>query len=345
MVVFVSVACDLDALAVELQRSFGPIPVVGSTTAGEISPTGYSRGTAVGFSLAAPDFAAAVIPIYDLRSFTVAAGEVAMSEGLRLLRHQVPHASLQQLFGILLIDGLSLCEEAVASALRSAMGEIPMCGGSAGDSMRFERTLLLHDGTWHSGAALLTLVATPLPFHVFKNEHFIPGDERMVVTGADVSRRIVTEINGYPAVREYARMVGLAGAPLTPMVFAQHPVVVRIGGSNYVRSIQKANDDESLSFYCAIDEGVVLRLAHGVDPVDDLGRLFADLRKEVGPPALTVGFDCILRSLEMDRKGIRDRIGSLMAANNVIGFASYGEQFEGMHVNQTFTGVAIGRPG
>ena len=27
---------------------------------------------------------------------------------------------------------------------------------------------------------------------------------------------------------------------------------------------------------------------------------------------------------------------------NVIGFGSYGEQFHGMHVNQTFTGVAIG---
>ena len=31
-----------------------------------------------------------------------------------------------------------------------------------------------------------------------------------------------------------------------------------------------------------------------------------------------------------------------MAKNNVIGFATYGEQFNAMHVNQTFTGVAIG---
>jgi len=28
----------------------------------------------------------------------------------------------------------------------------------------------------------------------------------------------------------------------------------------------------------------------------------------------------------------------------VIGFNTYGEQFNGMHINQTFTGVAIGRP-
>ena len=28
--------------------------------------------------------------------------------------------------------------------------------------------------------------------------------------------------------------------------------------------------------------------------------------------------------------------------NNVVGFGTFGEQFQAMHVNQTFTGVAIG---
>jgi hypothetical protein len=30
-------------------------------------------------------------------------------------------------------------------------------------------------------------------------------------------------------------------------------------------------------------------------------------------------------------------------ANNAVGFSTYGEQFNGIHVNQTLTGVAIGR--
>ena len=33
-----------------------------------------------------------------------------------------------------------------------------------------------------------------------------------------------------------------------PLAFAAYPVVVRIGGSEYVRSIQKVNPDHSLSF-------------------------------------------------------------------------------------------------
>ena len=36
--------------------------------------------------------------------------------------------------------------------------------------------------------------------------------------------------------------------------------------------------------------------------------------------------------------------GELLAENQVVGFTTYGEQFNGMHVNQTFTGVALGYP-
>ena len=55
-----------------------------------------------------------------------------------------------------------------------------------------------------------------------------------------------------------------------------------------------------------------------------------------------LGCDCILRRLETEREGIKERIGEIFARNNVVGFATYGEQFNSMHVNQTFTGIAIG---
>ena len=49
----------------------------------------------------------------------------------------------------------------------------------------------------------------------------------------------------------------------------------------------------------------------------------------------------------LDEDAARTTIGLLQsrlhAANNVTGFASFGEQWGSMHVNQTFTGIAIGR--
>ena len=55
-----------------------------------------------------------------------------------------------------------------------------------------------------------------------------------------------------------ARKLSLAGLSdrLAADVFAAHPVVVRIGGQYFVRSIAKVNEDESLTFFCAIDEEI-----------------------------------------------------------------------------------------
>lgn len=61
----------------------------------------------------------------------------------------------------------------------------------------------------------------------------------MVVTEADPASRTVLEINASPAAEEYARIIGTDVEDLSPMLFATHPVVVRVGGQDYVRAIQK----------------------------------------------------------------------------------------------------------
>ena len=52
--------------------------------------------------------------------------------------------------------------------------------------------------------------------------------------------------------------------------------------------------------------------------------------------------DCILRKLEIVESGLQDRVGDILRANNAVGFNTYGEQFCGVHVNQTLTGIALG---
>lgn len=343
VVIFASAVHDVAALAVDLQGRFGPdVPVVGCTTAGEITPGGYRESVITGFSLGGPDFAVGVELIENLQSFNVAQGHAIVRRALRQLDRTGGLPAREGTFALTLIDGLSGCEEAVVSALHAALGEIALCGGSAGDCLRFDRTHIIHGGRALPDCALLILVRTSLPFRVFKTEHFVATEEKAVVTEADPARRIVYEVNAEPAAREYARVVGLDVSSLTPMIFATHPVVVRVGGTNFVRSIQKVNEDESLTFFCAIDEGIVLTVAQGVDLADNLDQAFADLVRVMGRPQLVIGFDCILRNLEMDQKDARGRVSDTLVANNVIGFATYGEQYLSMHVNQTFTGVAIG---
>ena len=119
--------------------------------------------------------------------------------------------------------------------------------------------------------------------------------------------------------------------------------MVLIDGANYVRSIQKAEPDGSLKFYCAIERGVVLRVARSVDLVDNLESALSHVRAQIGPPQLVLTFDCILRKLgDRPRAGLQDAVSDVLRRNNAVGFNTYGEQFCGVHVNQTLTAIALG---
>ncbi|TIT84720.1 MAG: hypothetical protein E5W59_26640, partial [Mesorhizobium sp.] len=124
-----------------------------------------------------------------------------------------------------------------------------------GDDLKFETTTLISNGKVTSDSAIIMLIATEIPFHVFKTDNFIPTDEKLVVTASDPDHRIVREFNAVNAAEEYAASVGILPHTLTPLSFASHPVVVKVGGEYYCRSIQRMHADGSLSFFCAIDDG------------------------------------------------------------------------------------------
>ena len=148
---------------------------------------------------------------------------------------------------------------------------------------------------------------------------------------------------GFATTLAYAEAVGLDGATLGPLSFASHPVLVRVGGEYYSRSIQKMNEDGSLSFFCAIDTGVVLTAARPVDLVGALGRALGEVDKAVGGIEALIGFDCVLRRLDAQNRQVIRQVNDLYLKHRVVGFNTYGEQYRTMHLNQTFTGLAIGR--
>lgn len=342
VVFFCSSEYDLQVVAEEINRQFAGTRVVGCTTAGEIGASGYVAHSLTGASFP-PGVCTAVTGLLDaLHDFELLAGRAFAQSLLQQLEERAPDADQANSFAFLLIDGLSTREEAVTRTFQNAIGNVPLVGGSAGDDQRFAQTSIFHGGAFHSDAAALILLSTAYSFKIFKTQHFISDTERLVVTEADSARRVVREINGIPAAQEYARVIGIPVSDLTPASFAASPVVVLIDGTNYVRSIQKINDDGSLTFYCAIDEGLVFRVAHGENLVDNLAQAFDALRQDIGPPQVVFACDCILRDVETTQRGQKEAVTELFRRNNAVGFSTYGEQFCGTHVNQTLTGIAIG---
>ncbi|MCH8553169.1 MAG: FIST C-terminal domain-containing protein [Natronospirillum sp.] len=334
---------DLPALAQAFNDQFPGIRIAGCTSAGEMGPLGYIDHSLVVLSFPDELFAFSFSLLQDLSDLSMQEVHDRAQTAKQTLYQHHDASMLQQCFALLLIDGLSLREEPVTRALFNSLQGIPLVGGSAGDNLHFQRSQVFLDGQFHDDSAVLLLAGTPCPIRPFKSQHFEAGNQRMVVTRADEATRRVLEINGLPAAPEYARMTGVDVDNLNPMRFATSPVVVLINGKEYVRSIQKANDDNSLTFYCAIEEGLVFRVAQGVDIYNNLLQTLEDETREVQPQVI-LAFDCVLRKLEVEQKALRPAFSELLRRFRIVGFNSYGEQYHGIHVNQTFTALLIGEP-
>jgi hypothetical protein len=243
---------------------------------------------------------------------------------------------------LFLVDGLSHREEMLTMTVQEALGEVPLIGGSSGDDLAFHETFVFYEGAFRRDAAIVAILESWRPMHVFRTQYYTPGSAKMVITGADPVNRVVTEINAEPAAAEYARILGVTEAELSPEYFALHPPMVRAGGEYYCRSIQSANPDGSLTFYCAIDEGIVLTLGEAHDVMAEMEALFDRLDATVGGIDRVVGFDCVLNSVYLEQRQLRRAVSGLFAERRVVGFNTYGEQFRALHVNQSFSGLAIG---
>jgi hypothetical protein len=344
ILVFVSPFYDPALFIQNLTQSMPDTPIYGCTTAGELSLAGWEDDSVVALGFGAADFIVAARVLPRLSTFRVDQGRSVCGELHQEFQSKTANCDgSQSSFGLLLIDGMCRREETVMSAIYAALEDIPIVGGSAGDGLRFEKSWIFHDGQAESDAAVLILIKTGLPFRLFKCDNFEPTSTKMVVTEADTEQRIVKQLNAELAAVEYSKAVGIGDSKLDAFSFAAHPVLVRVGGAYYARSIQRMDPDGSLRFFCAIDEGMVLTVARERNLVEATSDLFDEVINDLGEVSIFIGFECVLRRLDVEQHQLSREMSELYQRNNVVGFQTYGEQYRSMHVNQTLTGVAIGK--
>lgn len=341
---FCSVEYSLEVLGNAMEAHFGGVRLCGCTTAGEIGDTGYARGgiIALGFTHDAFSFEYAVID--DLNAFDLNAAQHLTDRLINRCESAHVAPIKGHTFVMTLLDGLSACEERVLATLNAALAGIPHFGGSAGDDNQLSGTHVYGNGKFRTAAAIVVMVNTQLDFEVFSTHHLHPSNHKMVVTAVNREQRTVLELNAEPAANAYAELVGLPISQLNEDVFARHPLAVKLHDQTYVRSIQSVNPDGSLTFYCAVEKGIVLTAMHAGSILDDLQEWLDPIAARLGPPALVIGCDCFLRRLEIDQDNQENAANALMKRFRIVGFNTYGEHYDGVHLNQTFSGVYLSRP-
>ncbi|MCB0414150.1 MAG: FIST C-terminal domain-containing protein [Bdellovibrionales bacterium] len=344
-VLFISNSYDMEGLSEYVREYFGE-NVIACTTAGEICSEGYGENTISGMAFHGENFVIDTVDFKDLKESCDFGKISALKETYLNIKDQ----HLKQIkdgksFSLLLVDGLSVKEEQLAGIIASSIEDTPLIGGSAGDGLAFQKTYVFIDGKFVQNAATLTFITTNLPFEIFKIQHFKETDKKFVITESDPETRTVLEIDGEPAAEAYSKMLGVDISDFTANTFSENPLMLKIGDDYFVRSIQKVNEDKSLTFYCAIDDGLVLTLGSRKNIVENLDRLFTSLKGKLGEVNQSLLFECILRKLEVNSLSPKEREKSmeLLRSNNAMGFHTYGEQYGGVHINQTITGVAFGK--
>ena len=343
IIAFFSIEHDADVLLKALKESFPDAQLSGCSTAGEIGPFGMMQGglVLIAFPEAGFRVMSEFIPEIDKT------GVEGASEIARRLRIQMldggRRSSRDHIFAMVLVDGLSNSEEPLTAALHWSLDGIELIGGSAGDGLAFQRTALIYRGQVLRRGAILFVIESDVPFQVFKTQNFEPTPIKLVVTAADPENRVVFELNAEPAAREYAAAIGLQLDDIGPFSFASYPLVVKVGGDYYCRSIRNMNPDGSLSFFCAIDEGLVFTVARPRDMLRATQETLERIDASLGGTDFVLGFDCILRRLDAESRQVRHKVEEIYHRFGVAGFHTYGEQYNAMHLNQTLTGIAFAK--
>lgn len=329
---FASSRFDADELSRQMQQLFPDTPMFGCSSAGEIV-----SGKMLKHSVALMLFDHDVIDDVCVEIVENVSGEYRISDVLQRFEayYEMPIAEMnhQRYVGMILIDGLSLAEERIMEKLGD-LTNLTFIGGSAGDDLQFKKTYVYARGRAYENAALLALLKPTVGFDVIKTQSFCPMNKTLLATKVDEFTREVLEFNQKPALQAYAEAIGTPVEHLEE-AFSRFPTGLMIGDEPYVRSPQKIVADR-IRFFCQIKEGMELSLLESTDIIADTRAAIRSKQTELGKISGMINFHCILRTLELEEKGLTEAYGQLFADIPTIGFSTYGEQYIG-HINQTST--------
>ena len=352
MITFVSSVLDPSQVAAALHERLAPARVIGCTSFGEISGPASTQ-TAVGLLLDGVRVKAGVGLAAELSRGPIQSARAAVADAAHALELTPDELDPARHVAITLVDGRSPMAEGFCLGTAASAPRIGFVGGAASDAYDVPRgtvpgtdlrmAAVFHGGVAHRDAGLVVVLAPQGSFEVITSEHMIPTPLRVVVTGADPVRRLVNELDGFPAVKRYAEVIRAAGAngPLDNALAARFPFAIYVGGRPYVRSVSGVTGDE-LRRAAAVDEGAVLRIMRPGDMVAQTRGALAGANARLGSLDAVLAFSCLGRHLEAVSRGATGALDDVYASLPVSGFHSFGEQSGPLLVNHTLAALALG---
>jgi hypothetical protein len=304
LIVFCCEAYDLAELVEGIRAAAGDTPMIGCSTAGEISTGGPGDAGVVVTALGGPGFdvATAAADAADGRLRQAGAEVAACLDRLPDANpvpdpetdrgpdaHPAPGADAHPAPGadagaaiadapagkshrvlLLLTDGLAGDQaEIVRGAYRVVGAEVPLVGGCAGDDLRMAGTAQLHDGKVLRHAVVAAAIASDAPLGIGVRHGWRRVGSPMVVTRSEGNR--VHLLDDAPALDVYLqRLQAPPAAHTDPQAFTRfamtHPLGLSRRSGEEVRFVAGADfTDRSIACIAQVPQGGLTWFMEGDD--------------------------------------------------------------------------------
>lgn len=352
LIAFASDSLDLGSTLAGITERAGSVPLIGCSTAGEISTDGPCEASVVVTAIGGPGFEVATGVSRGASASLRDAGASAAG-CLRELSGAHEHRVL-----IVLTDGLAGDQqEIVRGAYTMAGAGVPLVGGCAGDDLKMRATHQFCGTEVLDDAVVAAAVASDSPFGIGVCHGWSKVGDPMLVTDSEGS--VVFTIDDQPALDVYLTRLGAPGeawhdADAFTRFASTHPLgLASRRGEEHVRFVAGADmSRRSLSCIAEVSRGALVWMMEGdaesVLAATDVACLDATDALGGRPPIGMIAFDCIARRGVLGEGGISreiDRVTSHSGGAPVAGFYTYGEiartqGISGFH-NQTLVVLAL----
>lgn len=348
IIFFASSMYDFQKLSELLHEKFQKAEVIGATTAGEITNSGFSKYTVVLNAIS--DTAASRtqfkgVLIENADKFPVIYKndiiKAASSIGLQLSSNSISRNA----FAITLICGLHNAEESILSLLYNIIKDhdFMIAGGSAGDDLKFKSTYVSYNGRISDTGAVVLFVKTNARFEIYKENIFHISGKSVILTGVNPDAHLVSTIDKKNPRKRYAEILGVPESQVNDAIL-EHPFGRVFGDEVFIASLERFDNDGKLYMYARVLQDSSQEILEPMDAESICEQTCQNIIQKIPHPECVIFFNCILRTIGFEKKHQQGTISNIWSKHFPVhsGFSTYGEQFGHINSNQTLVVLVMG---
>lgn len=345
VIFFATSAVNFQELQASIRNRFSCAQIIGSTTSGEITGDGFATKTIVLNAIADSKTSFSAVLVDDANKFPIISKNKIISAAKDIGINLSSPDTHRDSFAISLICGLKNIEEGFLAMFYSFVTDkdFLVCGGTAGDDLKFTATYVSANGECSDSGAVLLFVKTTRQFEIYKENIFQKSGKSVRLSDVQHETHTVRSIDGMNPRKRYAEIIGISESGANDAIL-DHPFGRTFGDNIFIASLVSFDKNGILTTYARVIQDSVQEILEPMDPIAITEESCQKILKKIPEPSCVILFNCILRTIGFDKKGQQIPVNAIWKKYfpAYSGFSTYGEQFGHINSNQTLVALVMG---